>query len=118
MNEAGNISFVFVFVILAITILFMFVFLSPALQIFTLRVYDNAEPLLNDANATAQGLDDAAIKGSIESSLQNSKDTTATSVETLNFFYTFAWVFVIAITSFILLLFSRYLVERQVGGAV
>lgn len=119
MNQTGNISFVFVFVILAITIIFMFAFLAPTLQEYTLEVYTAAEPILEDANATAQLINDSAIKTSIETSLQESKNTTATQIEILGFFYQYSWLFVIAITSFILLLFSRFLVERQsIGGAV
>lgn len=118
MNERGNISFVFVFLLLAIMIIFMFVFLSPVLQDYTLRMYVAAEPILNDANTTASGISDTAIKTSIQGALQNSKDSTATQIEVLNFFYQYAWLFVIVLTAFILMLFSRFLVERQAGGAV
>lgn len=118
MNEQGNISFVFVFIILAITIIFMFAFLSPALQDYTLRVYTAAEPTLDDANVTAGLIQDTAMRNQIRDALQNSKDTTSTSIEVLNFFYQYAWLFVIALSAIILLLYSRFLVERQVGGAV
>lgn len=118
MDERGNIAFVFVFALLAIAIVFMFVFLSPALQVYTVKVYTAAEPVLDDANTISDGIADAQVQTSIKNSLQASKDTTVMQIEVLNFFYQYAWLFVVSITALILLLFSRFLVERQVGGAV
>lgn len=118
MDSRGNISFVFIFVFLAIVIVFMFAFLSPALQIFTEKIYLAGEPMLIDANTIAGEIQDSQVQTSIRNSLQASKDTTSTQIETLNFFYQYAWVFVLALVSLVLLLFSRFLVERQVGGAV
>lgn len=118
MNSRGNISFVLVFALLSVAIIFMFAFLSPTLQVFTTKIYGVGEPLLEDANTTALTFNDATIKNTVQSSLQASKDTTATQIEVLNFFYQYAWLFVIGLVSLILLLFSRFLVERQVGGAV
>jgi len=116
-DERGNISFVFVFAIIAIMIIFMFVFLAPALTQYTTKVYLSAEPILNDANTISDGIVDLAVQDSIKTSLQNSKNTTLTQIEVLGFFYQYAWLFVISISALILLLFSRFLVERQTGGA-
>jgi len=117
MDSKGNVSFVFVFILLTIMVLFMFVLIAPALQVYTIKTFESAEPLLDDANTITNGIQDQAIANSIRGSLQASKDTTTTQVDALSFFYQYAWLFVIGLIALILLLFSRSLVERQVGGA-
>lgn len=117
LGSGGNISFLFTFLVFAFVIMFGFVFISPALQTYTTKIYAVAEPLLDDANATTvNDISDAGIKKEIQDTLQASKDTTATQIGALNFFYQYAWIFVLAIISFILVIYSRFLVERQQGA--
>ena len=97
--------------------MFAFALISPMLITYTTKVFASAEPILNDANTITNDITDPAVANSIRSSLQASKDTTTMQIEVLSFFYQFAWLFVVGLVSLILLLMSRFLVERQTGGA-
>lgn len=104
---------------ISVIVIFMFVVLSPAVQVFNNSLYvQGAQPLLEEINTNATQIDDPTIVNSIDSAVQNSKNGFMMNSEVLNFFYQYAWLFVISICGLVLLLGSRFLVERQVGGAV
>lgn len=118
MNENGNISFAFILIIIGVVVTFMFIVIAPAMQSYLTKVYAAGEPLIEDANSNAQTFGDSNVKNLMTGTLQDQKDSVSLQIEVLGLFYKFGWLFVLVISAILLLLFSRFLVERNAGGAV
>lgn len=120
MNQGGNMMFVFVLILVTVITIFMFVGIAPAVALMNEKIFVlGGQPLIERQNEINSTILDPVIVQSIEEGTQeNAKDAFATNIEVLHFFYQYAWLFVIGITAIVLVLGSRFLVERQVGGAV
>lgn len=115
MDNKGNISFGLVFIFIFIVVTFMFVVLAPAMQSYTSRVYQAAEPLIDDANTVSDTFKDPATTTIFQNTLGDQKESFSLQIEVLGVLNTYAWLIVLIITGLILLIYSRFLVERGVG---
>lgn len=116
MNKKGTITLYLSFFILAVIIIVLAAILAPMGVMFNSQMYEVGEQLLIDSNGTINQINDATVRGQIQTSLSSAIDSQQNNIEVNAAIFQYGWVFVIIITALVLFIFARRLIE--VGGGI
>jgi len=94
---------------------FAFALISPTLQKVTTQVYASNEFLITDTNADAAGIDNNALRNSVQAGLQNQVDNTDLNISALSFLAQYAWAIIAGMIILIIIVATRTTVEVNRG---
>lgn len=113
-KKKGVMALFVVFIIVSVVLLLMFAFATPLLMTITTDLYAAGDDVLSLANL--EGIDDTEIRASVNNSISTAKQATADNVSILSAFYQYSWLIIVVISSLIIYLFSRKLIETSVSA--
>ena len=103
------------FIFISITLIFLFAVGIPFMLAWNVEMYAAGERIMNDQSVQSaiDSISDAAIKAEIEGVFTTAKASTSDNVSVLGFFYQYGWIIIIIITTLMLFMKTRVLVETQ-----
>ena len=117
-GKKGQLTLYIVFMILAIFILLIAAILAPMGVLMNSEFYAIGEGLILDANDTISEISDDEIRTQIQNTLSTALAAEQTNIEVNAAIFQYGWVIMLIVTSLVLFLISRKLVESNVGGFV
>jgi predicted PurR-regulated permease PerM len=118
LNKKGQLGIYLAAMIVVIIIIVLAALFAPIGARFTTQTYLAGETILNQTQEDIDAIQDADIKASINTNIQNAKDATDDNIEFLTALYKYAWLFVLIILGIGFFLLSRSLIEYNQGGLV
>lgn len=114
LNEKGSTSFFVMFVFLSIILLILFAVVIPVLQTMNIMFYENAEGILEKGKASAAQINDANVRGALESGLDAQTDSILTQIDILGVFFQYGWIIIILVITLVIFMITRQTVELQI----
>lgn len=115
-NKKGQVAIYFViFVLMILTILIASV-IAPFGVLFNTEMYEAGEDILLRANSSIADIDDANVRDSIYSQLDQSFTAQENNIGVNNDIFQYSWILVIGLAAVVGFLFTRRVIEF--GGIV
>lgn len=117
-NKKGSIVIYFAVLVAATLIIVFTAVLAPAGVLMTSELYAAGEQILLDANESISSINDPVVRGQLQNATAAALDAGEFNIEVNSDLYQYSWIIVLILTGFIGFLFTRSMVERQVGGGL
>jgi len=113
-RKKGVIALFFAFVIVSIIMIVLFAFAIPLILATNIGLYGAGDDIMDKIDLGT--INDAGIRTAINDSLTTARASTADNVSILSSFFQYSWLIIIVILGLIMFLYSRRIIETQVGG--
>lgn len=113
-SKHGTISFALVFIFLFVITCFTFAVAIPMTLDINTAFFSMGEDMLQEGLEHANNIQDNDVKDSVTKTLTGAKDSFSDQVDILGFFVQYAWVFIVIIILFIIVIAARKQVESEI----
>lgn len=114
-NKKGQITFYIMFIGISLLVLFITAFVAPFGARFSSTLYVAGNSLLQQSNATIQGINDTTVRAAIQDTLEQGMASQADNINVMTSIYQYSWVFVLLIAAIATYLYTRRLSEYNQG---
>ena len=115
----GQLTFAVLFIVLALLLVMLFAVGIPMLTQMSVEAYTTAgEPMLSEANTTAQNIATQSVRVAITSYISEAQTSTTNQVDILSALYKYSWAIILLILTLVVVLRARQVIEYSRGGLV
>lgn len=118
MNKKGNLSLYITFIIVGILIVLIAAIFAPMGVLFNVEAYKAGELILDQANESVEGIQDATVKAAVIGVIGEAKNSAQNNIEVNGNIFQYGWIFLLGISALVVFLFSRRLVEAGGGSFI
>lgn len=112
-NNHGSLSFGIAFIFLFVLLVFLFSVAVPMLMNINIEFYKAGEFIINQSDASVQGIQDASMKAEMQDTLDTTRAAFPQNIEILGFFAQYAWIFIAVIVTCVFYILARERVETS-----
>lgn len=117
-NKKAVVSLYFAFLISAIIIILFAAIFAPMGVLFNTEMYKAGENILKQANNSIAGINDTAVRLSVQEAVDSGLLATEDNIKTNAALFQYSWLLVIGLTALIMFLITRRIVEYSGGGFI
>lgn len=116
MKKKANVVLYFTFLIVAVVIVMITAMIAPLGARISSAFFVEGENLLRESNATISNIQDTNVKNTLTRSMDEAISAGEMNIQVATDLFQYAWVFLLILTTVIVFLASRAIVETNRGG--
>lgn len=117
-GKRGTVTLFIVFIITSLVILLIASVIAPMGALFSTEAYKAGEMILNETAESLNGISDATVRAEVNATIQSGLAATQDNIDVSVAIYKYGWLVIIGLTSLIVFLFTRRLVEYGQTGLI